>query len=138
MIEFFLKIYKLRFFCHSEHSEESDLSLQLIRFFTAFRMTKLPLLRLWVIFEILRCSKYIAKLTSSLEIEVGMEALVVPSTVKPQEHGYLKAKVTHVSEFPVTQQGMMTVMKNDQLVRGLLQLGAPFEVHVEFIELYFD
>ena len=68
------------------------------------------------------------------KIEVGMEALVVPSTVKPQEHGYLKAKVTHVSEFPVTQQGMMTVMKNDQLVRGLLQLGAPFEVHVEFLE----
>ena len=68
------------------------------------------------------------------KIEVGMEALVVPSTVKPQEHGYLKAKVTHVSEFPVTQQGMMTVMKNDQLVRRLLQIGAPFEVHVEFIE----
>ncbi len=66
------------------------------------------------------------------KVEVGMEALVVPSTVKPQEHGYMKAKVTYVSEFPVTQQGMMTSMKNDQLVRGLLALGAPFEVFVEF------
>jgi HlyD family secretion protein len=66
------------------------------------------------------------------KIKVGMEALVVPSTVKPQEHGYLKAKVTYVSEFPITQQGMMTSMKNDQLVQSLLSMGAPFEVYVEF------
>ena len=61
-----------------------------------------------------------------------MEALVVPSTVKPQEYGYMKAKVTYVSAFPVTQQGMMTSMKNNQLVQSLLQMGAPFEVYVEF------
>ncbi|MEM9822296.1 MAG: NHLP bacteriocin system secretion protein [Bacteroidota bacterium] len=66
------------------------------------------------------------------KIKVGMEALVVPATVQPQEHGYMKAKVTYVSEFPVTQQGMMTMMKNDQLVRGLLAMGAPFEVYVDF------
>jgi len=66
------------------------------------------------------------------KIKVGMEALVVPSTVQPQEFGYMKATVTYVSEFPVTQQGMMTSMKNDQLVQGLLRMGAPFEVYVEF------
>ena len=66
------------------------------------------------------------------KINVGMEALVVPSTVKPQEHGFMKAKVTYVSEFPVTQQGMMTSMKNEQLVQGMLKMGAPFEVYVEF------
>lgn len=66
------------------------------------------------------------------KIKVGMEALVVPATVKPQEYGYMKARVTYVSAFPVTQQGMMTSMKNDQLVQGLLQMGAPFEVFVEF------
>lgn len=68
------------------------------------------------------------------KIKVGMEALVVPATVKPQEHGYMKAKITYVSAFPVTQQGMMTSMRNDQLVQGLLQMGAPFEVYVEFEE----
>lgn len=68
------------------------------------------------------------------KIKVGMEALVVPSTVKPQEYGYMKAEVTYVSAFPVTQQGMMTSMKNDQLVQSLLQMGAPFEVFVEFEE----
>jgi len=66
------------------------------------------------------------------KISVGMQALVVPSTVKPQEHGYIKATVKHVSEFPVTQQGMMASMQNEQLVRSMLQLGAPFEVIVEF------
>ncbi len=66
------------------------------------------------------------------KIKVGMEALVVPATVKPQEFGYMKATVTYVSEFPVTQQGMMTSMGNDQLVQGLLRMGAPYEVEVEF------
>ena len=65
------------------------------------------------------------------KITVGMQALVVPSTVKPQEHGYIKATVKRVSEFPVTQQGMMASMQNDQLVNSMLRLGAPFEVVVE-------
>ncbi|MBU2974983.1 NHLP bacteriocin system secretion protein [Zobellia sp. B3R18] len=66
------------------------------------------------------------------KIEVGMEALVAPSTVQPQDYGFMKGKVTYVSDFPITQQGMMTSVKNDQLVQGLLGMGAPFEVHVEF------
>lgn len=68
------------------------------------------------------------------KIKVGMDALVVPSTVRPQEFGYIKGKITYVSEFPVTQQGLMTSMQNDQLVRSMLQMGAPFEVYVEFEE----
>lgn len=66
------------------------------------------------------------------KIKVGMEALVAPSTVQPQDYGFMKAKVTYVSDFPITQQGMMTSVKNDQLVQGLIGMGAPFEVHVEF------
>lgn len=66
------------------------------------------------------------------KIKVGMDAFVVPATVQPQEFGYMKAKVTYVSEFPVTEQGMMVSMNNDQIVRNLLGLGAPFEVYVDF------
>lgn len=68
------------------------------------------------------------------KIKEGMEALVVPSTVQPQEFGFIKGKVTYVSDFPITQQGMMTSVKNDQLVQGLLSMGALFEVFVEFEE----
>jgi HlyD family secretion protein len=66
------------------------------------------------------------------KIKIGMEVLVVPSTVQPQEFGFMKGKVTYVSEFPITQQGMLTSVKNPQVVQGLLAMGAPFEVHVDF------
>jgi NHLM bacteriocin system secretion protein len=66
------------------------------------------------------------------KIKKDMEAFVVPSTVQPQEYGFIKAKVTYVSDFPITQQGMMNSVKNDQLVKGLLAAGPLFEVHVEF------
>ncbi len=66
------------------------------------------------------------------KIKVGMEALVAPSTVQPQDFGFMKATVTYVSDFPITQKGMMTSVKNDQIVQGFLGMGAPFEVHVEF------
>lgn len=66
------------------------------------------------------------------KIKEGMEALVVPSTVQPQEYGFIKGKVIYVSDFPITQQGMLTSVKNDQLVRSLLSMGALFEVYVEF------
>lgn len=66
------------------------------------------------------------------KIKKGMEALVVPSTVQPQEYGFIKGKVTYISDFPITQQGMMNSVKNDQLAKGLLSSGPLFEVHVEF------
>ncbi|MBL4606064.1 MAG: NHLP bacteriocin system secretion protein [Flavobacteriaceae bacterium] len=66
------------------------------------------------------------------KIKKGMEALVVPSTVQPQEYGFMIGKVTYVSDFPITQKGMMMTVKNDQLVQGLLSMGALFEVYVEF------
>ena len=59
-----------------------------------------------------------------------MEAFIAPATVKPQEHGYMKGTIAYVSEFPATQQGMMSVLKNEGLVRQMLSLGTPFEVHV--------
>ncbi len=66
------------------------------------------------------------------KIKRDMEAFVVPSTVQPQEYGFIKGKVTYVSDFPITQQGMMTSVKNDQLAKGLLALGPLFEVHIAF------
>ncbi len=61
-----------------------------------------------------------------------MEALVAPSTIQPQEYGFIKAKVTYISDFPITERGMLTSVKNDQLAKGLLAGGPLFEVHVDF------
>lgn len=68
------------------------------------------------------------------KIKEGMQALIAPSTVQPQEFGFMKGTVTYVSEFPITQQGMLTTVKNMQLVQGMLRQGALFEVYVEFEE----
>lgn len=66
------------------------------------------------------------------KIKKGMEVLVAPSTIQPQEFGYIKAKITYVSDFPITERGMLTSVKNDQLAKGLLAGGPLFEVHVDF------
>ncbi|GAA4414907.1 hypothetical protein GCM10023187_44940 [Nibrella viscosa] len=66
------------------------------------------------------------------KIKRDMEAFVVPSTVQPQEYGFIKGRVTYISDFPITQQGMLTSVKNDQLAKGLLAMGPLFEVHVAF------
>ncbi len=66
------------------------------------------------------------------KIKKGMEALVSPSIVQPQEFGFIKGKVTYISDFPITQQGMLNSVKNDQLAKGLLAMGPLFEVHVDF------
>lgn len=66
------------------------------------------------------------------KIKNGMNALISPSTVQPQEFGFIKGEITYVSEFPVTHQGMLTSVNNDQLAKGLLAMGPLFEVHVSF------
>lgn len=66
------------------------------------------------------------------KLKKGMEALVAPSTIQPQEDGFIVGKVIYVSEFPVTQQGMLISVRNEQLVQGFLSAGPMFEVHVEF------
>jgi len=67
------------------------------------------------------------------KVRPGMQVDVLPSTVKREEHGYLVAKITAVSEVPATQEGMLRVLKNRQLVQQFAEGGAPFEVRAELI-----
>lgn len=81
----------------------------------------------------MRAVLYISSKDGKRVVE-DMEAFIAPATVKPQEFGYMKGIISYVSEFPATQQGMMSVLKNEGLVRQMLALGTPFEVHVELEE----
>ena len=72
------------------------------------------------------------------KISNEMEALIAPSTVKPQEFGYMRGVVRYISDLPATGQRISNVLKNDQLVQQMLSLGAPFEVHVELVKLESD
>ncbi len=58
----------------------------------------------------------------------GMEAQVTPSTVRREEHGFMRASVDFVSEYPATQQSMMRLLQNETLVRELAGAAPPTEI----------
>ena len=65
-------------------------------------------------------------------IRPGMEVQLAPSTVEPEEYGYLVGRITYVSDYPATAKGMMLLLKNEQLVQSLGR-DAPFEVRAELL-----
>jgi HlyD family secretion protein len=62
-------------------------------------------------------------------IKPGMEAQVLPLTVRPDEFGYMTAKIGVVGEYPVTSEAVKAVTGNDQIVQELLASGSKIEVH---------
>lgn len=65
------------------------------------------------------------------KISVGMPVEISPTTTRREEHGFIRGKVTHVSDVPASSAGMFRALQNDRLVQTFLQtLGAPFEVTV--------
>jgi HlyD family secretion protein len=66
-------------------------------------------------------------------IKPGMTIQIAPATVKQEEFGLMLGRVTYVSDFPATPKGMLRVLKNDQLVNGLAQGRAPYEVHADLL-----
>ncbi|MBF0238686.1 MAG: NHLP bacteriocin system secretion protein [SAR324 cluster bacterium] len=67
------------------------------------------------------------------KVRLGMNVGISPSTVKKEEYGYMKGKVTYVSEFPSTSEGMLHVLKNRDLVQQLSSGGAPIELRVDLL-----
>lgn len=68
--------------------------------------------------------------TDGKTVEAGMEALVSPVTVRREEYGSILGSVSGVSAFPVTQEGMVAVLQNRDLVRSLSEGGAPYAARV--------
>jgi HlyD family secretion protein len=67
------------------------------------------------------------------KVRPGMEIQIAPSTVRQEEFGMMRGKVTFVSSFPATPRGMAMTLKNDQLVQSLSGGGAPYEVHADLV-----
>lgn len=66
------------------------------------------------------------------KVKEGMEVHISPSTVKPDEHGYIIGRVTSVSEYAVSQESMRRTLNHQQLV-SLLSESAVMEVRVEML-----
>jgi HlyD family secretion protein len=61
----------------------------------------------------------------------AMEVQIVPSTVKREEHGYVRGNVTRVSDYPATPQSMMLLLQNEGLVRDLAGVAPPTEIRAQ-------
>jgi HlyD family secretion protein len=68
------------------------------------------------------------------KVEDGMEAQIVPSTVKREEHGFMVAKVLSVSEYAATAESMLSVLQNRQIVQELSAGSSPIEVRARLQE----
>lgn len=64
-------------------------------------------------------------------VRPGAAVQVSPNTARREEYGFLLGRVTALSEFPASRQGMMALLNNEALVQLLSQQGAPFAVRVE-------
>jgi HlyD family secretion protein len=62
-----------------------------------------------------------------------METQIVPSTVKREEHGFLRAAVSYVSDYPATPQSMMLRLQNEGLVRDLAGDTPPTEIRARLV-----
>lgn len=66
--------------------------------------------------------------TEGKKIRTGMEVRITPSTVRPEEYGFLEATVRSVSEFPVSPASLRRVLRNDSLIDALGAAGPQIEV----------
>jgi HlyD family secretion protein len=64
-------------------------------------------------------------------VQIGMEALISPTTVRAEEYGLILGKVKAVSYFPATTQGMMRMLGNESLVQSLAASGPPLEIYAD-------
>jgi HlyD family secretion protein len=65
------------------------------------------------------------------EIRPGMEAEISPTTVRREEFGFIRGKVSFVFDYPATEAALMRVFENAPLVRSLSSGGPVTEVRVE-------
>lgn len=67
------------------------------------------------------------------QIRPDMETQVSPTSVKKEEFGFMKAKVSTVSDFPITPEGAQAIVANAALVRELLGAEAKVEMRAALI-----
>lgn len=63
-------------------------------------------------------------------IKNDMPALISPSTVKREEYGSIRGVVVSASEFPSTQESIVSVLQNEALAKQFLETGAPIAVRI--------
>ena len=65
------------------------------------------------------------------ELRPGMEAEILPTTVRREEYGFIRGNVVFVSDYPATEAAFMRLFENAPLVRSLSAGGPVTEVRVD-------
>jgi HlyD family secretion protein len=68
------------------------------------------------------------------KVRPEMEVLISPSTVKAEEYGFIKGRVRSVSDYPMSPEGLLRVLRNETLVKTLTGKSAPIEISVDLID----
>ncbi len=65
------------------------------------------------------------------QIKPGMQAYLLPAFMSPYAYGYIKGKVSHVSEFPASKESVYPYLGNMNLVDDYFIGGAPFVLRID-------
>ena len=93
-----------------------------------------PILSLEQAVRSLEALVYLPPHSEAERLRPGMTVQLSPSTAPKERYGYLLGKVTSVSKYPSSEQGMLALLNNRALVRELSRQGAPIAVSVALIE----
>ena len=74
-----------------------------------------------------------APFSEGKKVQDIMEVEIALSTVRPEQFGYLLGRVKSVSEFPITEQGMVRVLGAPEVARQFALEGQPYEITVELL-----
>ncbi|QEC43081.1 NHLP bacteriocin system secretion protein [Pseudobacter ginsenosidimutans] len=64
------------------------------------------------------------------KLQPGMTVQIAPSTIPPEEHGYLLGTVSYISKYTLTEAGMNRTLRNSKLVEELSRDGLPMVAEV--------
>jgi HlyD family secretion protein len=90
-----------------------------------------PMLSVEVSEGVLEAVIYLPPESNAKLLKPGMPAQISPATAKKERFGYLVGKVVAISQYPSTEQGMLSLFNNAALVRELTRNGPPLAVEVE-------
>lgn len=65
------------------------------------------------------------------KLQAGMTVQIAPSTIPPEEHGYLLGSISYISKYTLTEAGMNRTLRNNKLVEELSRDGLPMMVEVK-------
>lgn len=71
--------------------------------------------------------------TDGKRIVPGMAVEISPSGFPREEHGFMQGRVARVADMPMTEDGMLHLLKNAHLAASLLSDGPPLALDVELV-----